>query len=242
MKYKLASLLASTLILTNSVFADTTINFNSEVHAFTQDEKQLITNIVNRTEQSVRDLLPSLTEEITFNIVTTNRNLDIVGGATGRADAPGVIELTLSTASKDGISGAANSALTSSVYHELHHLVRGWTITQNKYGAQHGIPVAVVNEGLASIFAETYTDEYFAAAYDYPEQAAVWLDEIMQLPLDANYNHWVSGFHPDGRTVIGYRIGRYVVHEAMRKTGKDILELSEMTPSAILAVVLDRSE
>ncbi len=96
--------------------------------------------------------------------------------------------------------------------------------------------------GLASVFAETYTDEYFAEAYDYPEQAAEWLDEIMQLPLDANYNHWVSGFHPDGRSVIGYRLGRYVVHEAMRKTGKNILEVSEMTPDAILQLVLSDRE
>ena len=186
--------------------------------------------------------MPILTPDITVNVVAIDRNIDIVGGVTGRADAPGVIEVMLSTATQGGVSASARQALTSTMYHELHHLVTGWTMTENKYGPMHGIPIATVNEGLASVFAETYTDEYFAEAYDYPEQVAEWLDEIMQLPLDANYNHWLSGFHPDGRSAIGYRLGRYVIHEAMRKTGKNILEVSEMTPDAILQLVMSDPE
>lgn len=220
--------------------AATTVNFNSDSYTFSPQERELIKKIVTSSEADIRKLLPTLDENITVNVVTTDRNLDIVGGVFGRADAPGVLEVTLSTASKGGVSGSARSALASTMYHEVHHLVQGWTMTENKYGTQHGIPIAVVNEGLASIFSEVYTDEYFPDAYDYPEQAAEWLDEIMQLPLDANYNHWVSGFHPDGRSVIGYRVGRYVVHQAMEKTGKDILELSKMTPHEILDIVLEK--
>ena len=229
------------MLLSSTALADTTIHFSSEAYTFTQDEKALITQIIEQSETGVRTLLPTLTEDITVNVVAIDRNIDIVGGATGRADAPGVIEVMLSTATEGGVSASARQALTSTMYHELHHLVSGWTMTENKYGPMHGIPIATVNEGLASVFAETYTDEYFAKAFDYPEQVADWLDEIMQLPLDANYSHWVSGFHPDGRTVIGYRLGRYVVHEAMRKTGKDILEVSEMSPEAILDIVLPES-
>lgn len=216
-----------------------TINFDTQHHAFTDQEKATISEIINHSESQVRKLFPTLAEDITVNVVATERNIDILGGATGRADAPGVIEVTLSTVSPGGITGSAKTALTSSMYHELHHLVRGWTMTENKFGVQPGIPVATVNEGLASIFAETYTDEYFAKAYDYPEQAAEWLDEIMALPKDANYAHWVAGFHPDGRSVIGYRIGRYVVHKAMENTGKDIIELTEMSPQEILDLVLN---
>ncbi|WP_170309653.1 DUF2268 domain-containing putative Zn-dependent protease [Litorilituus lipolyticus] len=220
--------------------AKTEINFNEENHQFSVEEKLLIESIVKQAEVKVRQLLPDLDENIQVNVVTTTRNLDIVGGVFGRADAPGVIEVTLSTASKGGVSGSANSALTSSLFHEMHHLARGWTIAENHYGSQPGIPVATVNEGLASIFAETYTDEYFAKAYDYPDEAAQWLDEIMKLPKDANYSHWVAGFHPDGRSVIGYRIGRYVVHQAMKKTGKDIIALSQLQPNEILTIVLEK--
>ena len=235
-KYALSSVLVlGTIGLAN---AETVVNFDSGNHKFTLKEKELIKGIIFQSEKRVRKLLPALDENLTINVVTTNHNLDIVGGVYGRADAPGVIEVTLSTASENGISGSASAALTSSMFHELHHLVRGWTMTENQFGVQPGIPVATVNEGLASIFAETYTDEYFALAYDYPEEAAAWLNEIMALPKDANYAHWVGGFHPDGRSVIGYRIGRYVVHQAMQKTGKDILALSKMSPQAILDVVV----
>ncbi|QBG34736.1 DUF2268 domain-containing putative Zn-dependent protease [Litorilituus sediminis] len=240
MNTKIKLTIASTLFLgfAASSMAATKVNFNSDAYPFTNEEKAHISKIINQSEQEVRKLLPTLDETITVNVVTTDRNIDMVGGVFGRADAPGLLEVTLSTASKNGVIGSADTALTSSLYHEMHHLARGWTMTENRFGVQPGIPVATVNEGLASVFADTYTDEYFPLAYDYPEQAAQWLDEIMNLPKDANYGHWVSGFHPDGRSVIGYRIGRYVVHQAMEKTNKDILALSNMTPEAILAVVL----
>lgn len=221
-------------------YAATTVSFDNASYQFSAEEKKVITEMVVEAEKRVRALLPELDEDILVNVHTTERNVDLVGGVYGRADAPGEMQVTLSTVSEGGVLGSANKALTSSVFHEMHHLVRGWTMTDNKYGQNHGIPVATVNEGLACVFAETYTDEYFPEAFDYPEEAAVWLDEIMALPLDANYGHWVGGFHPDGRFAIGYRIGRYVVHQAMAKTGKDILELSKMTPEDILSIVLEK--
>lgn len=241
MKYaKLVTTFLITFGLISTAKADIDVNFKSADYTFTEQEKTLIKNLAERAEARVRTLLPAMSKKITLNVVTTNRNLDIVGGVFGRADAPGVIEVTLSTASKGGVSGSAQSGLTSSLFHEMHHLVNGWTMEGNHFGHQPGIPIAAVNEGLASVFAETYTDEYFAEAYDYPDEAPDWLDEIMKLPKDANYAHWVGGFHPDGRSVIGYRVGRYIVHQAMAKTGKDVLQLSQLHPNQILDLVLER--
>ena len=163
--------------------------------------------------------------------------LDIVGGVFGRAEAPGLVTINLSTASKGGVIGSAKNALESSVFHEFHHLAMGWTMTENKYGNPAGIPIATVNEGLASVFSETYTEQYFAKAMGYPEDVHSWIAEILALQIDANYSHWVSGFHPDGRTVIGYRLGRYVVHQAQKESGKGILELSKLEPMEILSLV-----
>ena len=131
-----------------------------------------------------------------------------------------------------GISAAAQSALSSTIFHEFHHLDRGWTIQGNKFGA--GIPIAAVNEGLASVFAEEYTGVYFEAAFSYPENAAEWLEEILALPVDADYSTWMMGEHPDGRNSIGYRVGRYIVHQATANSGKSILELSSLAPKEIL--------
>lgn len=77
---------------------------------------------------------------------------------------------------------AAKQSLTSTIFHEFHHLVRGWTITHNKFGSMHGISVAVVNESMAGVFADKHTNEYFGEAYDYPFVAIPW-----------------AGYNPTGR-------------------------------------------
>ncbi|MFT7553665.1 MAG: hypothetical protein ACI9BV_004003 [Rhodothermales bacterium] len=46
--------------------------------------------------------------------------------------------------------------------------------------------------------------------------------------------------HPDGRTAIGYRVGRYVIHQAAAASGKNVLELSELSPEEILGMVAAR--
>jgi uncharacterized protein YjaZ len=199
---------------------------------FSDGEKQLITDLIRRAEQEVRALLPTLPDVIEVTAMVIDRNVDIVGGVTGRADAPGKVLIEISSVFPGGITAAAQSALSSTVFHEFHHLNRGWTIQGNKFGP--GIPIAAVNEGLATVFAEEYTGVYFAAAYSYPENAAEWLEEILALPGDADYSTWMMGEHPDGRNSIGYRVGRYIVHQATANSGKGILELSSLAPGEIL--------
>lgn len=74
------------------------------------------------------------------------------------------------------------------------------------------------------------------------EQPAVLdeLDEsentgIMLLALNANYQHWMLQ-HPDGRLAVGYQTGNYLIRKAMAKSGKDVLELSELPPDTIFAL------
>jgi len=199
---------------------------------FSNDEKQLIADLVTHAEQEVRALLPTLPDAIEVTAMVIDRNVDIVGGVTGRADAPGKVLIEFSNVFPGGISAAAKGALSSTIFHEFHHLARGWTIEGNKFGP--GIPIAAVNEGLATVFAEEYTGVYFEEAYKYPEDAAAWLQEILALPVDADYSTWMMGEHPDGRNSIGYRVGRYIIHQAMENSGKSILELSELSPDELL--------
>ena len=213
-----------------------TIVFDNKDHQFTEAEVNEITDIIQRTTTEVRGLLPQLSDSIEVQVNTISRNLDMVGGVFGRAEAPGVVSIFLSTASKGGISGAAQAALRACIFHEYHHLAVGWTMVENKYGNPSGIPIAAVNEGLASVFAETYTDQYFPKAMDYPENVAEWFPEVMALPKDANYGHWVGGLHPDGRSVIGYRLGRFIVHQAAEASGKNIQQLTMMHPNEILEI------
>jgi len=203
----------------------------TEGNTFKEEDKQRINTIIIDSEKKVRALLPLLPKEIKVTVTLIDRNIDIVGGVTGRADAPGVVLIEISHAFPGGIFAAANTALSSTIFHEFHHLVRGWTIEGNKFGA--GIPIAAVNEGLATVFSEQYTGVEFDANA-YPDNVEKWVEEILVLPTDANYSHWMMGEHPDGRVSIGYRVGRYIIHQAIANSDKDILELSELSPDEIL--------
>ena len=198
---------------------------------FGDDEKQLIEDIITRSEREVRALLPTLPSEIEVTAVIIDRNIDRVGGVTGRANAPGKVQVSFSSVYPGGISAAAHKALAANIFHEFHHLCRGWTIQDNRFGP--GIPIAAVNEGLADVFAEEYTGVFFPKSNSYPEHADEWLAELMSLPLDADYGEWMVE-HPDGRDSIGYRVGRYIIHQAIANSGKNILELSKLTPAELL--------
>jgi hypothetical protein len=203
-----------------------------------QDVKDLVRATAAEVARSVDDLLPGLGDRIRVTVVTIDRDLSSVGGVAGRADAPGEVVIEMSAAYPGGLREAARDGLTSVIYHEFHHLVRGWTIRENRFG--RGIPNAVVNEGLASVFADTYSGTSFER-FEYPENASEWLEELLELPLDADYNTWMNE-HPDGRLAMGYRTGRYVVHEALRRSGRSILELSALSPEAILALAMESPE
>jgi uncharacterized protein YjaZ len=160
-------------------------------------------------------------------------NLDIVGGVTGRTEtnAPPLVMVQISSGYKEGIIDSVNSGLKATIFHEFHHLARGWAIQDNKFS--YGIPNAMVNEGLAVAFTEIYTGN-INEVNAYNDQADDWVREILALPLDASYSDWVMGEHPDGRTYIGYRTGNYLVRKAMNRSGKNILGLSELMPNEII--------
>jgi len=206
---------------------------NNDSYSFHIAEQELIVGIVVDSENKVRDLLSNLPAQIKVTVSAIDRDLTEVGGVTGRADSPDEIFIYLSSIFDGGVSAAANTGLSTTIFHELHHIARGWTIEENQHGP--GIPTAVVNEGLAIVFAETYTGLSFEGNA-YPDEAQAWLDEVMALPLDANYNQWMNQ-HPDGRLAIGYRTGNFIVTRAMEISDMSILELSKLSPDVILSMV-----
>jgi hypothetical protein len=200
------------------------------------EEMRLITDIIEGSEEKVRALLPALPQNINVTVTFVEENFNYWGtsmGLNGRADAPGIVVIDISTRCPGGISAAVNKNLSRLVFHEFHHLARGWTMKGNKFGP--GVPVAAVNEGLAVVFSELYADGTFEKLAK-PENGAQWLKEILALPINANYGQWMTQ-HPDGRFTIGYRTGMYVVNQAIAFSGKNIFELSTLSPDEILKLV-----
>ncbi|MBO0329824.1 DUF2268 domain-containing putative Zn-dependent protease [[Muricauda] lutisoli] len=237
---KILSLVLGLLVISNCKNASknteptsSIIAFTDEGGKFTPSQKELVREVVLESEKEIRALLPTLPDSINVSLEIVDWDLDLVGGVTGRTEtnAPPVVLIQISDKYPGGVTQATQTALKHTIFHEFHHLSRGWAIQDNKYGP--GISIAAINEGLAVVFSEDYTGESMEA--DTPPEATIaeqWVEEIRSLPLNANYQHWMFQ-HPDGRLAVGYRTGNYLIRKAMAQSGKDVLELSELTPNEI---------
>ena len=199
---------------------------------FKQADKIKIKKITNSTIEKVKQPMPELSDSIQFNIFIIDRDLSMVNGTTGRADRTNEIEISFSSSYEGGLDKAIDDGFAVTLFHELHHTVRGWTIYGNKFS--QGIDIAIINEGLADVFAEIQAGHPHSS-YSNDVDFDSWTKEILALPKNANYGEWMFA-HPDGREAIGYRTGAYLIKKAMRSSGKSILELSEMSVKAIYEI------
>ena len=208
------------------------ITYKDGEQVFTHDQKEKINQVILESESDVRKLLPTLPEGIQVELEIVDWDIEVVGGVTGRTETntPPLVLLQISHIYPGGIDAAIDDGLKSTLYHEFHHLSRGWAIQDNKYGP--GIDIATVNEGLAEVFAETYTGTAFEASSP-PKDGDSWMKEILALPTNASYRDWMFE-HPDGRRAIGYRTGNYLIRKAMASSGMDILELSKKSPEDLI--------
>ena len=207
-----------------SPIAKVDVVFQEDSLKFTESQKVFIREVISNSEEEVRNLLPNLPDSIKVIVENVDWNLDIVNGVTGRTETnhPPLVLVQISNNYQGGVIDSLYQGLKSTIFHEFHHLSRGWAIQDNKFGP--GISNAMVNEGLAVTFTEIYTGNIINVN-SYPKEADNWVKEILALPLDASYAQWVMGEHPDGRTYIGYRTGNFLARRAMNNTGKSILEL-----------------
>lgn len=216
-----------------SPLAKVDVVFQEDALQFTELQKAFIHKVISNSEEEVRDLLPKLPDSIKVIVEAVDWDLDIVNGVTGRTETnnPPLVLVQISHNYKGGVIDSVYQGIKSTIFHEFHHLSRGWAIQDNKFS--YGIPNAMVNEGLAVAFTEIYTGN-INEVNAYTDEADHWVQEILALPLDASYADWVMGEHPDGRTYIGYRTGNFLIRKAMTMSGKNILELSEFTPEQII--------
>jgi len=216
-----------------SPIANVDVVFQEDSLKFTEPHKVFIREAISNSEEEVRNLLPNLPDSIKVIVESVDWNLDIVNGVTGRTETnyPPLVLIQISNNFREGVIDSLYQGIRSTIFHEFHHLSRGWAIQDNKFGP--GISNAMVNEGLAVAFTEIYTGN-INDVNSYTEEAHNWVNEILLLPPDASYAQWVMGEHPDGRTYIGYRTGNFLARRAMNNSGKSILELSNLLPNELI--------
>ena len=137
-----------------------------------------------------------------------------------------------------GAMAIAQAQLRSTMFHELHHQVRGWM--QRGGRPKGGLLDAVVSEGLATAFERDVAGSSPPWG-KYPAEVADWDVELRALPDDADFMQWMV-LHDDGRRWIGYRTGTYIADQAIAMTGKTAAELATTSTDEILRLTSNRSD
>lgn len=232
MHFILLLCIQSTIIAQTKINADLNLVFNDGDENFSKVQKKLVIKTITESEAEIRKLLPLLPKDITVFVDITDKKFDDNGGVNGRAErnSPAEVIIEVSNVYPGGAIKAIETALKPVIYHEFHHLSRGWAIKDNKHDTE--IYIAAVNEGLAVVFSEIYTG-VFLPWNKYSDDTEQWVEEIISLSKDSNYRTWMFQ-HPDGRIGIGYKAGNFIIRRAMANSGKDILELSKLSHKKIL--------
>ncbi|HEU4991794.1 MAG TPA: DUF2268 domain-containing putative Zn-dependent protease [Luteimonas sp.] len=131
-----------------------------------------------------------------------------------------------------GIAAIARAQLRATLFHELHHLARGWV----RFGGAppRSFMDGVVSEGLATAF-ERDAGGRNPPWGDPPRDAAAWVAELIALHATAPYHHWMYR-HPDGRQWIGYRAGTYIADRAIAASGRSAAQLVRTPATEVLAL------
>ena len=141
---------------------------------------------------------------------------------------------------RDDISTIAKSNLRSALFHEMHHLTRGWVIS----GGEPVLSImdAVVSEGMATVFERDYSGSEPIWG-NYPENINEWVNELMVQPASAlnKYGEWMFR-SSDGRRWIGYRSGTYIIELAMTNSGMDSVDLINYSTKDILQMASINNE
>lgn len=119
----------------------------------------------------------------------------------------------------------------AAVLHELNHAARFelgiW---------HHTLLESCIMEGLATVFEKKYARRGVPLWGNYnSDETAAWFNEINSVQNNAEWNDYMFT-HPDGRRWIGYKVGTWLIDEAMKKSGKTIEELTFMGNTEILSL------
>lgn len=199
--------------------------------SFSEESQAVIVDVVSAAEIEVRELLPQLTPQITLT-VSSGQDVIPETGEAGAALGPGQLRWTVDPSRPEGVIQIASNHLRHTLFHELHHLARGWVIS----GGQPSTSFmdAVVSEGLATAFARDFSGGV-APWGEYPDDIRGWVDELLALPMSAymEYGQWMFQ-HADGRRWIGYRAGTYIVDQAIAASGLSAADLVTTPTEEIL--------
>lgn len=201
---------------------------NTDSFSFSVEEAELINATAAACEPEIRALLPDLRINLNL-VVSTGSSVIPETGEVGFSVSPDVVNWTVDP-SRD-VSTVVREHLRHALFHEFHHCVR--LIRVPSYDTTDWYDGSVF-EGLATVFerAAGWAPPYGSYPVDEIES---WAAELFAQPVDNTFNHWKFQ-HPDGRRWISYRVGAWVVDQAIEASGRTAADLVWESTEAIVAM------
>ena len=212
--------------------ADISIIFDKEKpenQVFTKDIVSTIQKIADTVDKDVRHYFPDLEKKIFLELETGPYVIEETGEVGGAIDR-NRISWTVDPARPEGIKAIAEKYLRGTLFHEFHHLARGWA----RLVVEPPIRIidAAISEGLSVAFQRDYAGTPHPWE-TYPPEIDQWVQEIIQDAHISEYHKWMFR-HPDGRRLIGYKVGTYLVDKAIHNTNKTSVDLVDASTDEIL--------
>ena len=202
---------------------------DSDAYQFDDSTRSLVRSIAEDTEQELRVLLPQLESRIHL-VIMPSKDVIPETGESATTLTPFSIQMRVNPWDERGVEQIMKNKLRSTLFHEAHHAARA---TQQPW--RYNLTANAITEGLATAFERDNGGpvppwgEYDTATI------RSWTEELLALD-SATTNHQQYFFnHPDGRRWIAYRVGTYIVDQAiMRNEGLTAASLVVESPDAIL--------
>jgi uncharacterized protein YjaZ len=182
---------------------------------------------IEKAYKEVTKLLPFGSRRINFFVQPRTFYLIEPTGDNARTMNKEFIELAFDPTRDKKALKVILDGVKHSVYHEMSHAARFNISIWHKTFLDN-----CVLEGLATVFTRDYANEDARWA-KYPKNVKDWLQEIID-KNDMFYWEEYMFSHPDGRKEIGYKVGTYIIDEAIKNSGKSVIELTKMECKDIL--------
>lgn len=190
--------------------------FSTEEYQFTRLERTQIQTIIEAAYSEATQSLPVLSQQLNILVEPSDSVIPEIG-VSGTAMHKDMLGIRLNPDFDEGLNRVIDTYMKGQVIHEIHHCAR-----YKLFDAEHTLLENAVLEGLATVF-ERYHADYAVVWGDYSDiSIKAWTKKLLarQHETDFDYTQWFFG-SSDGRRWIGYRVGAYIVDQALENRPED---------------------
>jgi uncharacterized protein YjaZ len=200
----------------------------AEKYGLTQ---QKVTNSIEEGLRATAKLLPSLSEHLNIAVRPYFSGIIPEYGTGARTHDSQFIEIWFDKSVPHGVEKTLRS-LCHTVFHEGNHAAR-WNSVDEDYRLVEG----AVFEGLATVFEREHAGyQPLYGKYEDDVTMKKWFAEIKATEDDWSKREGLFFDSPDGRRWVGYKTGTWLIDKAMKKSGRSVVELTELPADEIISL------